>query len=342
MHQREIRRQHRAVPAPEECGQDQRDVRENRQNGHQQECTRRHDLHDPFRRTARTAHRSFHRGRSFGRTQEQTRQQIHHQRQHQHDDDQRVGQGIGLQFRDAVEDLHRGGPRAAEHQRRAQFRETPDQHDASPGQNARFQQRQGDPRQPLPFRGSQIRRRFIHRRIDIPQRRHQIQIQNRVQVQCHDDAYRPEPAVPAQKIDPRSPQRGHDRVDHSVMPQNLLEPQRSHERRQDHRQHHHQTAQALPRKFIAVIQQRQRQGDHKDQQRGHHRDPERIPQPQQIDFVFQDFPHQVPAQSFFHYREHRQDQEQREKRQQKETAQDLYQFHHDHFPSRASSAALRY
>ena len=73
-------------------------------------------------------------------------------------------------FGDPVEDLHRGRPGAAEHQRGAEFGETPDQHDASARQDAGFKERQRDREKTAEKSCAHVSRRLVQCRIDVRQR----------------------------------------------------------------------------------------------------------------------------------------------------------------------------
>lgn len=59
---------------------------------------------------------------------------------------------------------------------------------------------------------------------------------------------RPETAVPAEKVDPLQPEIHENRIDYAIVSENLHEPERTDERRQDHRKHHCKIATPFPGK----------------------------------------------------------------------------------------------
>lgn len=132
--------------------------------------------------------------------------EVHRAGEEQHDHHERIRNRVALELHDPVEDLDRSHPVVAEHERGAELREAPDQHDAAAGQDAGFHEREGDAPEPLPPRCAEIPRRLVERRVEVAERGDQIQIEDRVQMQRFDEADRPEPAAAAEEIDRRSPQ----------------------------------------------------------------------------------------------------------------------------------------
>ena len=156
-------------------------------------------------------------------------------------------------------------------------------------------------------------------------------------------ADRPEAAVPAEKVDRTDSAVRKQSVDHAVVAEDLLKPQRSDEGRQDHREHDQQVAPRLPREFVAVVEQRQRQRDQKHEQGGDRRDREAVAHPFEVDVVAENLAEQFPVEADLDHRVDRADQKHRQKQHHGGENQIAKQLSHDgiHLPSRARRAASR-
>ena len=285
----------------------------------------------------------FESGGTGGIAQQQTRRQIQDNREQQHHDHKRVRRRVRAQFRDPVEDLDRGHRVIPEHQGRTQFRKTPDQHDTSARQDPGPGQRQCDPEETFPRRDAHILRRFDELRILIRQCRHQIQIHDGIKMQGFHYADAPEPAVTPQKVVRTETEHRKDAVQHPVMPQDLLESQRTHKGRQDHGCHHHGGTGIFPGEIVPVVKQSQREREKEYQQRCHDADAERIPDPFQIKRIPAYFAEDLPVKSLFQHRPQGQKKEQdKEYSQEQRTQRFKYgERFHSAPPFRASSAAFR-
>ena len=312
MQKSQMLRQNRPIPVAGNRSQNQRDMRGNGGKRHRKERQRGKNLPESARGNGGRGGVSLDCGSGSARSQGKAGQQVHDQRQPQHHDNQRVRQRIRLQLRNPVEHLHCRCTRVAEHQRRPEFRETPDQDNTPSGENPRFQKRNRNPAQPVPASGAQSLRRLVHRRVNISERRHQIQVKDRIQMQGLNETDRPETAVPAEKVDPLQPEIHKNRIDYAIVSENLHEPERTDERRQDHRKHHCKIADALPRKVQLVINQGKRQRDQKHKKGRYDCQQKRIQQSFHVKGIAEDFADQVPAEPLLHHSVNRQKQENRE------------------------------
>ena len=160
-------------------------------------------------------------------------------------------------------------------------------------------------------------------------------------MQGFDQADRPEASIPAEKIDARKTAFHENGVENAVMAEYLLKSERTDERGKDHRNHSRKVGHALTGKIVRVVQERHRQGDQEDQQRGDDGDLEGIQQSFQIDEVGKDFPDQRGIQPLRHDRVDRQKQEEKQKSGDQNGKEVTEQFHFTDPFFRASSAALR-
>ena len=316
-------------------------MRQSREETHQQECRRRQKTAPPGKRQSGTPGTAFDRGVRRVAAQRELSGEVHHRRKKEHHHHQCVGDRIGFQLHDSIEDLYRGGAVVAEHQRRAEFGKTPDQHDAPAGENARLEQRQRNPGEAHPPPGAEVAPRLVQRRIDVAERGHQIEVENRVEVERLNETDRPESPLPAEKIHRRKSHPHQQSIDHAVVAENLLKSERSDEGRQNHRQHHQETAPVLERELIPVVEQRQRERNHEHHAGGHQRDEETVPQPLDVDVTAEHFAQQLPVQPHLDHGVDRADQKEQQKERDRAEQKILYKTKRCHFPSRASRAASR-
>ena len=110
-------------------------------------------------------------------------------------------------------------------------------------------------------RAAEILGRFLHRRIEIGQRRGYVQVEDRIQAQRIERDDPPEAAVP-QPVDgllrPEDAELHEQRIECAVLAEDLPNPDRSHKGRQDHRHEQKCGQDALCGKVIAIRQPRQR------------------------------------------------------------------------------------
>ena len=319
-----LRKDRAAVPGGKGAA-DQRQVGQRRKERHQQEGSGGEKSLPRSEDHRAGVHHALAPGGAPGAFQGEFRQQIEQRGNHQHDDHQSVGDGVGLKFGEPVEDLHRGGAGEAEHEGRPQLREAPDQRDGAPGQDPGAHEGQTHPEKPLPRRRPQIGGGFGQGRVDVAQRRDQIQIADGVEMQRLDETHRPEGPLAAEKVHGGDPQMAKERVDHAVIAQYLLESQSAHEGRQDHGQQQRRVAQPLAGKVETVVEQGQSEGNEKDDPGGADGDGETVPQTFQIDLVAEKFGDELPVAPHPNHGADGQDQKGGEKEQDRPQKQITYE-----------------
>ena len=195
----------------------------------------------------------------------------------EHHGRQRVRLARRFHFLDAVEDLNRRRLRELEHQRRAEFGETPHKDDCSAGEEPRTDERQRHAEETFHAAGAEIRRGLFHRRVEIRDRRNEVEIENweeRDRFEKHDQ----KEAAGVQKVDRRRDdvKVEKQRVDRAFAPKQLFHPDRANEGRQDQRREDQGREQGLPWKRRARREHRQWQRDRDGDNRRTARDQERV------------------------------------------------------------------
>ncbi len=163
---------------------------------------------------------------------------IDEDRADQHDRDQRVGERVSADVLPAVENLDAGDPRVVEHERRPQLREDPDEHDRAAGEESGMDERERDLPEPAKARAAEVLGGLLHRGIDVRQRGDGVQVDVGVEREGFDDSDAPELVRRKPVIGPPmrpQPQVHDQRVERAVLPEDLLDADRAHERRKDHR-----------------------------------------------------------------------------------------------------------
>ena len=102
---------------------------------------------------------------------------------------------------------------------------------------------------------------ILHSRVYICESGNKIEVKNRIKVQRFYNANCPETSVPAKKIHGSDIHFCKNCIDNAVMSEYLLESESSDERRQNHRQHCRNMAQAFSGKIECVVKKSHRHGD---------------------------------------------------------------------------------
>ena len=254
----------------------------------------------------------------FAASEQELRAEVEQAGDGERDDHEGVGGGIGAELGHAVEDLDRSHGVVPEHERGAEFGERPDEHDAAAGEEARTEHGERDASEPLPRPGAGVSCGFEQGRVDVAERRDEVEVGDRVQVQSLDHADAPEASAAAEPVDRGQPERAEDAVQQAVMSEELLESERADERRQDHRRHHHHGTRGLAGEIVLVVERGERDGDQEDEARGHGRDRERVQHALQIQAAAENLAHDRRVAALRHDREERQEEEQREEGEDRE------------------------
>ena len=140
---------------------------------------------------------------------------------------------------------------------------------------------------------AEVLRGLLHRRVDVGQRGHRVQVENRVEGQGLDHGDAPELVrrEPVERPAPRTQVQVDDQSgEGAVLPEDLLDADGPHEGRQDHGHEDQRTEHALGGKDKAVGDEGQGQGDQERHDRSGHRQHERIPQSHHVGAVGEEGP----------------------------------------------------
>ena len=201
-------------------------------------------------------------------------QEIEQQRRHQHHQHERVGDRV-LHLAQQVEDLHRGHVVHLEHQRCAELREAPDQDQRGACEQARTCERQRDFEKGARAARPEIPCGTFERRIDVGERRLQVQEHHRVERKRLDRDHAVD-AQRAQPIDARRAAFGEQRAERSEAPEHLPEADGTDERRQNQGQEQEARHQRAAGELEAHAEHRERQRDRRGEHGGRHGDDRRL------------------------------------------------------------------
>ena len=335
-------RQQRAAVAPEEGTQNERDVGHCAEERHEEEESAGEPAPPRAELPRRGAERPFG-GSGGGPPQRQPCAEVEQRGDEEHQQHEGVGQRIGFEFGESVEDLYRGHPVEAEHQRGAEFGETPHQHQTASRQHPRPDQRQRDRQKASPATRAEVRRRLVEGGVEVAERGDEVEVEDRVEVERFDEADREEASVAAEEIDGGESAAAQQRIDHAVVTEDRLESKRADEGRQDHRQHHRKIAELLAGEFPAVVDHRERERDHEDDRGGAEGDPQAVPESFEVDRIAEDLRKKAPVAADFDDRadgEKQKDAEKRDKRREREILPETT-HHEPHLPALARRSASR-
>jgi hypothetical protein len=110
----------------------------------------------------------------------------------EHHGDKRVRERVSADVLQAVIDLDARHLRVVEDQRRAEFREDPDENDRAAREQAGVDERQRDPAEAPQARAAEVLGRLLHGRVDVRQRGDGIKVDDRVERERLDHSDAPE------------------------------------------------------------------------------------------------------------------------------------------------------
>jgi hypothetical protein len=180
-----------------------------------------------------------------------------------------------------VEDLHGRRIVEVEHQRRAELGETPDQHDRPAREQARSHERERDATEDRPPRRPEIRRRLLHRWVEVGQGGRDVEEKDGVQRQRLDeyDAHQSSRADPIHRRARLHETDGvRDAREYAEPAEDLPHPDRADEWRQDQRDEQQPVGDRLAPEVEPHAHQRQRHGDQRANARHADRDDRAVEQ----------------------------------------------------------------
>ena len=150
---------------------------------------------------------------------------------------------------DAVEDLHRRRLRVFKHQRRAEFREAPNEDDRATREKSWANQRQRDATEASPCTCTEIDRGLFHRGVDVCDRGDEIEIDDGIKAECFEEDDEPE-STGAEEVDRLidCAEVEEQRIHAAASTEQLLHADRAHEWWKHERRENHCAEHALHRK----------------------------------------------------------------------------------------------
>ena len=206
----------------------------------------------------------------------------------EHYHDQREGKRIAADILDAMKNLNRGHAGEIKHQRNAQFGERPDENNRPTREDAGHDERESDFAKLPKARASEVFGSLLHRGIYISERRKDIEIKNRVEIESDQHHHAPNPPL-AQPINRRgwvqNPEFRKQGIQRPLLTEDLLHPDCSHKRRHDHWNQHQSAKERLSGKNKPVADPSQRHRNQAGKQGAEDTDPKGIPEPLEVEWI---------------------------------------------------------